>query len=200
MRHQTKMCGLQLIYIFHPNNSMFCFVVESPPKHGAHITEILFPNRSRSLSLDAWQPSRGRHSECVCRHIRFETCEWLDEQKQSILFFFFFQIMYIVWLETIQLSQKFSLTNLCTIIRGNLQKLLVKKWSGFRSWRFQLDFQFYRTPFSLITKIEKRSLWLLELSWHQYDYKLVCCSQAGHFTLLDINSQNINLRQHDSDK
>lgn len=189
------MRGLQLIYVFHPNNSVFCFVVESPPKRGAHITEIPFPNGSRSLSLDAWQLSHGKHSEWVCRHIRFETCEWFDEQKQSILFFS--NHVHCVATET---SQKFSSTNLCTITRGNVQKLLVKKWSGFRSWRrFQLDFQFYRTPFLLITKNERSSLWLLELSWHQHDYKLVCCSEAGRFSLLDIDSQSTNLRLHYSD-
>lgn len=118
-------------------------------------------------------------------------------------FFFFSNPVHCVATETIQLGQKFSLTNLCTITRGHLQKRLVKKWSGFRSWRrFQPDFQFCMTPFLLITKNEKSSLCLLELSWHQYDCRLVCCSQAGHFILLDINSQSIYLwlRQHYSDK
>ena len=58
---------------------MFCFVVESPPKRGAHITETLLSNSSRSLSLDARQPSHGKHSEYVCGQIRFETCGWFEE-------------------------------------------------------------------------------------------------------------------------
>ena len=151
-----------------------------------------------ALEVSAWTPDNPHMAntlnECVGTYV-LKLVNGL--MNKTINTFFFSNHVHCVATET---SQKFSSTNLCTITRGNVQKLLVKKWSGFRSWRrFQLDFQFYRTPFLLITKNERSSLWLLELSWHQHDYKLVCCSEAGRFSLLDIDSQSTNLRLHYSD-